>query len=104
MPTITKELLAKRAAMVRTGGKGTMRRTTRAVHKPSSNEDAKVSTTLKRLGVSPVADVTEAVMFKADGNIMTFKSPKVQASMQSQCFVVSGAFETKSMAEVMGAQ
>ena len=105
MPTITKEMLEKRAASVRTGGKGTMRRTTKAIHKPSSGAgESKVQSTLKRLGVSPVSDVSEAIMYKADGSVMTFKQPKVQASMQSQCFVITGNYETKTMAELMGSQ
>lgn len=77
-----------------------MRRTNKAVHK-SSGEDKKVASTLKRLGVSPVSDVSEATMFKTDGTVMYFKNPKVQASMQSQCFVVSGSYETKDMASLL---
>jgi nascent polypeptide-associated complex subunit beta len=98
-PKITKEMLEKRANEVRTGGKGSVRRTVKAVHR-GSGEDKKVTTTLKRLGVTPVSDVAEATMMRTDGSAFVFKNPKVQASMQSQCFVVSGNYDTKSLQEV----
>lgn len=99
MPTITKEMLQKRAESVRTGGKGSVRRTTKAVHK-STGEDKKVQSGLKKLGVSPVPEIEEATMFRTDGSAYIFKNPKVQASMQNQCFVVSGAFETKTLEQL----
>ena len=97
---MTKEMLEKMASQVRTGGKGSVRRTTKAVHR-GSGEDKKVTSTLKRLGVSPVTDVAEATMIRADGTAYIFKNPKVQASMQSQCFVVSGNYESKNLNDLM---
>ena len=94
MPTITKEMLEKRAASVRTGGKGSVRRTSKAKRTVHSGEEKKVQATLKKLGVTPVGDVEEAIFVRADGSANLFKKPSVQASMQTQCFVVSGAFET----------
>lgn len=101
MPTMTKELLEKRMAAVRTGGRGTVRRTVKAVHKNSSADDKKVSGVLKKLGVSPIAEIDEAFFFRTDGSAYIFKNPKVQASMQSQCFVVSGNYDTKPLAELL---
>ena len=100
MPPITKEMLDKRAAQVRTAGKGTVRRTVKAVHK-NTGEDKRVAGTLKKLGVTPVNDVADATMIRADSTAMVFKSPKVQASMQSQCFVISGNYETKTLQEML---
>lgn len=102
-PKITKEMLEKRAAMVRTGGPGTVRRTVKAQHRGTTGEDKKVQGTLKKLGVTPLQEIDEAAFFKADNSVMVFKNPKVQASMQSQCFVVSGTFETKTAAEFAAA-
>jgi nascent polypeptide-associated complex subunit beta len=98
--TITKELLEKRAAAVRTGGKGSVRRTVKAPHK-SSGDDKKVQGTLKKLGVAPINEIDEAYFIRNDGSAYFFANPKVQASMQSQCFVVSGSYETKSAAEML---
>lgn len=100
-PKITKEMLEKRAAAIRTGGKGTVRRTTKAHHRQTPGDDKKVQGTLKRLGVQPIGEVEEVQMMRADGTVSVFKNPKVQASMQTQCFVVSGAYETKTSEEAI---
>ena len=42
--------LEKLAAQVRTGGKGSMRRKKKAVHKVTGTDDKKLQSTLKRLG------------------------------------------------------
>ncbi|EPY35206.1 nascent polypeptide-associated complex subunit beta [Strigomonas culicis] len=97
MPTL--DQLKKRAEVVRTGGKGSVRRTTKAHHK-STGDDKKVQGVLRRLGVSPFSDIDEAVLYRADGSTFYFAKPRVQASMQNQCFVVSGDYEVKSAEEV----
>lgn len=95
---VTLEQLQKRAELARTGGPGTVRRTVKAQHRGATGEDKKVQNTLKKLNVAPLNEIDEAVFFKTDG-LMVFENPKVQASMQSQCFVVSGNYETKTLAE-----
>ena len=45
------EKLAKMAAQVRTGGKGSVRRKKKAVHKTTTTDDKRLQNTLKRLGV-----------------------------------------------------
>ena len=97
MPPVTKEMLEARAAQVRVGGKGTMRRPVKIAHKADVSDDKKVSSVLKRLGVQPVGDAEEAVFYKSDGNAMVFKNPKLQASMQGGVFVVQGNYETKDV-------
>ena len=47
------ERLKKLAGSVRTGGKGTMRRKKKAVHKTTSTDDKRLQNTLKRLGSTP---------------------------------------------------
>jgi|EP00343_Euplotes_focardii_P009775 nascent polypeptide-associated complex subunit beta len=98
---ITKEMLEKRAAAVRTGGKGTVRRTTKAAHKSNVNDNKQIQGALKKLGVTPLGETEEAYFFRTDGTAYCFKNPKVQTSMQSQCFVVAGNYETKSMKDMM---
>jgi nascent polypeptide-associated complex subunit beta len=100
MPAITVEQLEKRAAAVRLGGKGSVRRTVKAPHK-ASGDDKKVQATLKKLGVTPINEVDEAYFIRNDGSAFHFAAPKVQASMQSQCFVVTGNYTTKTAAEVL---
>ena len=98
---ITKEMLEKRAAAVRTGGKGTMRRTTKAAHKASTDDNKQIQGALKKLGVTPLGETEEAFFFRTDGTAFVFKNPKVQTSMQSQCFVVAGNYDTKPLAEIL---
>ena len=100
---MTKEKLEEMAAAVRMGGKGSVRRTVKVHHKAAGGDDKKVQGTLKKLGVTPVNDIDEAVMMMNDGSGRVFKNPKVQASMQSQCFVVAGNYETKSAQEMLPA-
>lgn len=99
---VTLEQLKKRAELVRTGGKGSVRRTIKAHHK-NSGDEKKIQGTLRRLGVTPFDDINEAVIHRQDGSSFNFTKPKVQASMQSQCFVISGDYEVRS-AEVAEAQ
>ncbi len=100
MPGITIEQLEKRAAAVRLGGKGSVRRTVKAPHK-TTGDDKKVQATLKKLGVTPINEIDEAFFIRGDGSAFYFANPKVQASMQSQCFVVAGNYETKTPQEVL---
>ncbi|CAD2212909.1 nascent polypeptide-associated complex subunit beta [Angomonas deanei] len=101
MPTI--EQLQKRAELVRTGGKGSVRRNKKAHHK-SSGEDRKVTNVLRRLNVNPFDGIDEAVFYRADGTAMHFTKPKVQASMQNQCYVVSGDYAEQTAEEVAAAE
>ncbi|KAI9018445.1 nascent polypeptide-associated complex subunit beta [Hyaloraphidium curvatum] len=95
------EKLAKLASSVRTGGKGTPRRKAKKVHKSTGTDDKKLQSTLKKLGVQPIAGIEEVNMFKSDGNVIHFTAPKVQASIQANTFVVSGQGETKELTELV---
>jgi nascent polypeptide-associated complex subunit beta len=96
---VTLEQLEKRAAAIRTGGKGSVRRAVKHTHK-STGEDIKVQAVLKKLGVAPMGDIDEATLLKTDGSAYVFPKPKVQTSMQSQCLVITGNYDTKSAAEM----
>lgn len=58
-------------------------------------DDKKLTSTLKKLGVNQIPGIEEVNMFKADGNIIHFRNPRVQASIAANTYVVSGAAETK---------
>ncbi len=99
MPPVTKEMLEARAAAVRTGGPGSVRRHVKTAHKSSPGEDKKVLNVVKRLGVMPLPDVDEVTMLKSDKTQLIFKKPKVQTNQNYQCFVVSGNYEQKELTE-----
>lgn len=53
------EKLAKMAAQVRTGGKGSVRRKKKAIHKTTTTDDKRLQNTLKRLGVNNIPAIEE---------------------------------------------
>merc|ERR1719183_725428 len=95
------KLAAKFSGKTTTGGKGTMRRKHKAAHKTATSDDKKMGATLKKLGVTAIPSVEEVNMFKANGQVIHFNQPKVQASVPSNTFVVSGNGETKNLQELL---
>lgn len=95
------EKLAKMAAQVRTGGKGSVRRKKKAIHKTTTTDDKRLQNTLKRLGVNNIPAIEEVNLFKENGQVIHFQSPKVQASIAANTYVVSGQCETKSLQELL---
>lgn len=94
------EKLQRMAGAVRTGGKGSMRRKKKAVHKTTSTDDKRLQGALKRLGVNAIPGIEEVNIFK-DDSVIHFTNPKVQASMQANTYVVSGPSQTKSIQEML---
>lgn len=86
---------------IRTGGKGTVRRKKKAVHKTASSDDKKLSTTLKKLNVTNIPAIEEVNLFTTNGKVIHFQNPKVQASIAANTYVVSGANETKNLADML---
>ncbi|KAG2784436.1 hypothetical protein PC116_g11130 [Phytophthora cactorum] len=99
--TLARERLAAKFGDVRTGGKGTVRRKRKAAHKTATADDKKLGATLKKLGVTPIPGVEEVNLFKADGQVIHFQGPKVQASIASNTYAVSGFNQTKSLQELL---
>ncbi|KAI8106768.1 Basic transcription factor 3 [Picochlorum sp. SENEW3] len=97
------EKLQKLAGSVRTGGKGTMRRKKKAVHKSGSNSDSKLQSTLKRLGCNMIPGIEEVLMFNEDNTAIAFNNPKVQASIGANTYVVSGPAQHKNAQEALAA-
>lgn len=95
------EKLAKMAAQVRTGGKGSVRRKKKAIHKTTTTDDKRLQNTLKRLGVNNIPAIEEVNLFKQNGQVIHFSGPKVQASIAANTYVVSGTSETKSLQELL---
>jgi nascent polypeptide-associated complex subunit beta len=95
-----REKLQRLAGAVRTGGKGTVRRKKKAVHKTTSTDDKRLQSTLKRLGVNTIPGIEEVNIIK-DDSIIHFTNPKVQASIAANTYVVSGPSQVKSMADLL---
>uniref|UniRef100_A0A7S3BQH2 Nascent polypeptide-associated complex subunit beta n=1 Tax=Prasinoderma singulare TaxID=676789 RepID=A0A7S3BQH2_9VIRI len=85
---------------VRTGGKGSMRRKKKAVHKAQATDDKRLQSTLKRLGVNAIPGIEEVNIFKGD-DVVHFANPKVQASIQSNTYVVAGSSQTKKIQDML---
>ncbi|XP_020570813.1 basic transcription factor 3-like [Phalaenopsis equestris] len=94
------ERLQKMAGAVRTGGKGSMRRKKKAVHKTTTTDDKRLQSTLKRIGVNPIPAIEEVNIFK-DDTVIQFQNPKVQASIAANTWVVSGAPQTKRLQDLL---
>eukprot|EP00304_Pavlova_gyrans_P013520 CAMPEP_0206041884 /NCGR_PEP_ID=MMETSP1466-20131121/6223_1 /ASSEMBLY_ACC=CAM_ASM_001126 /TAXON_ID=44452 /ORGANISM="Pavlova gyrans, Strain CCMP608" /LENGTH=380 /DNA_ID=CAMNT_0053416587 /DNA_START=40 /DNA_END=1181 /DNA_ORIENTATION=+ len=95
------EKLAKMAASVRTGGKGSVRRKKKAIHKTTTTDDKRLQNTLKRLGVNNIPAIEEVNLFKDNGTVIHFTNPKVQASIQANTYVISGHAETKKLQDLL---
>jgi len=102
--TMNPERLAKlqaNAQNVRIGGKGTARRKKKIIHRTATTDDKKLQNSLKKLTVNPIPGIEEVNMIKDDGTVIHFNNPKVQASLASNTFAVSGHAEQKRIAEMV---
>ncbi|CAN7053003.1 unnamed protein product [Brassica rapa subsp. trilocularis] len=97
---MNREKLMKMANTVRTGGKGTVRRKKKAVHKTNTTDDKKLQSTLKRVGVNSIPGIEEVNIFK-DDVVIQFINPKVQASVAANTWAVSGAPQTKKLQDIL---
>merc|ERR1719384_1928998 len=88
-------------AQVRIGGKGTVRRKKKVVHRTATTDDKKLQSSLKKLSVNNIPGIEEVNMIKDDGTVIHFNNPKVQASLQSNTFAVTGHAENKQITEML---
>jgi len=79
----------------RTGGKGTVRRKKKTLHKTATSDDKKLGSTLKKLGVTNIPAIEEVNLFTNDGKVIHFMNPKVQASIAANTYVISGPNDVK---------
>ena len=96
-------MIARRfgGASAATGGKGTVRRKHKAVHKTATSDDKKLGSTLKKLGVTNIPAIEEVNLFTTDQKVIHFQNPKVQASIAANTYVVSGPNETKNLTDML---
>ena len=92
--------LRKMAGDVRIGGKGTVRRKKKAVHKTAGQDDKRLQNTLRRLGVNTIPGIEEVNIFQ-DDTVIHFTNPKVQASIGANTYVVSGPSQTKNLQDLL---
>jgi len=95
------DLLQKMSSQVRTGGKGSVRRKRKVVHKSSAADDQRLQTSLQHLGLKPIGAIEEANLFHEDGTVTHFVNPHVMASMEANCVAISGKAEKKQMQELL---
>ncbi|KAJ3346985.1 hypothetical protein HDU83_002539 [Entophlyctis luteolus] len=98
------EKLAKlqaQAAAMRIGGKGTPRRKVNKVVKTQGADDKKLQATLEKLEVTDINGIEEVNMFRADGSVMHFSSPLVEASLTNSTLVVTGYPQKKDLTELV---
>mmetsp|Transcript_64598 Transcript_64598/g.114910 ORF Transcript_64598/g.114910 Transcript_64598/m.114910 type:complete len:157 (+) Transcript_64598:59-529(+) len=93
--------LAQRFDAVRTGGKGTMRRTKLTKHANTGADDKQLQAQLKRLGCNAIPGIEEVNFFTESGNVIHFSAPKVQASVASNTYVITGHGEEKRLEELL---
>ena len=98
----TQEKFQKRTVDVRTGGKGSVRRKRKVVHKSASSDDKRVMQTLQHLPhFTPLSGIEEANIFLKDGKVIHFENPRVCASQEAATTSISGHNETKSLQELL---
>jgi len=93
--------LARMQQNVRIGGKGTVRRKVKKVHKSSGTDEKKLQATLKKLNVQPIQAIEEVNMFKSDGYVIHFSAPKVHSAISSNLFAIYGNAEEKELTELV---
>eukprot|EP00933_Yihiella_yeosuensis_P063868 TRINITY_DN67126_c0_g1_i1.p1 TRINITY_DN67126_c0_g1~~TRINITY_DN67126_c0_g1_i1.p1 ORF type:complete len:182 (+),score=44.02 TRINITY_DN67126_c0_g1_i1:83-547(+) len=93
--------LASRFKEVQTGGKGSVRRTKVTKRANQGADEKQLQAQLKRLGCNSIPGIEEVNMFTESGSVIHFSNPKVQASVTSNTFVVSGNAENKSLEELL---
>jgi len=101
MGQIDQAKLLKMQQNVRTGGKGTVRRKKKVIHKTAGTDDKKLQTSLKKLQVSNIPGIEEVNIIKEDGNVIHFNNPKVQATVQANTFAISGNAELKPISDLL---
>jgi len=91
----------QQAGAARTGGKGTVRRKHKAVRKTQTHDEKKLKSTLQKLNVRDIPAIEEVNLFQADGTVIHFAAPKVQASIAANTYVITGSAETKKLQDLL---
>mmetsp|Transcript_17387 Transcript_17387/g.29383 ORF Transcript_17387/g.29383 Transcript_17387/m.29383 type:complete len:174 (-) Transcript_17387:183-704(-) len=83
-----------------TGGTGSVRRKNKGSAK-SGADDKKLSGVLKKLALTDIKGVEEVNIFKGDGSLIHITSPKIQASIPSNTYVIGGITQNKRVEELL---
>lgn len=70
--------------------------------KKSTNEfEKRLQSNLKKLSCNTIPGIEEVNLFKSDGTVVHFVSPKVDAEVSSNTFIVSGNYTTNKIEELL---
>ncbi|KAL7672237.1 hypothetical protein ACOME3_007130 [Neoechinorhynchus agilis] len=87
------------------GGKGTIRRRAKRTHhhhhQGGVDDERKLQATYKRLAMNTVSGIEEVNFFKTNGEVMHFTSPKVQASIGSNTFAITGPYQSQEIGKML---
>merc|ERR1712110_54485 len=83
------------------GGEGTVRRKVLRKHGNHGADEKQLQSQLKRLGVNSIPGIEEVNMFKEDGTVIHFATPKVQASVSANTYTITGHGEPKRLEELL---
>ena len=75
------------------GGKGTMRRKKKVVHKQVGEESKKLDAQLKKMNLHPLGQIDETNFICDNGRVYNFQKPIVKANLQQKTFVITAAQE-----------
>jgi len=64
-------------------------------------DDKKLQGQFKKMGLNPIPGIEEVNMFTDNNQVIHFKDPKVQASLQANTYAISGSCETKTLQEML---
>ena len=97
-----KAMIAKRFGGNANGANtgGAARRKHKAAPK-SGGDDKKLGSVLKKMSMNPLNGIEEVNIFKDDGAVIHIRQPKIQCSIPSNTFVVSGSTEVKRLEELL---
>ncbi|KAG5362214.1 Nascent polypeptide-associated complex subunit beta [Yarrowia sp. C11] len=103
MPVDPAKLAAlQKKSGAQSGGKGTPRRPGKKVAGRNISEDEKkLSATLKKFNAQEITGISEVNMFKEDGTVLHFPKVHVEGSVQANTFAISGPSSTKDIAELI---
>lgn len=73
---MNQEKLLRMQKSVRTGGKGSVRRKKKTVHKKANASDQKLAQSLRKLGLNQMPGIEEVNLFHEDGTITQFQQPR----------------------------
>ncbi|KAA6381298.1 MAG: hypothetical protein EZS28_023174, partial [Streblomastix strix] len=89
------EQLRAMADAVRTGGKGSVRRKIKAVHKITQDDEKLVEQFIQSNNLRNIPSIDQIEMVRSDNNAMVFNSPKVHMNRQANTTVIKGKYELK---------